>query len=194
MNSKWSMYQTLSSCLSLSLSSVLVWDGATLERRMFSFLLLLFCFLIPCCLCVSFVPYRAITLDNQLVVLATTAADAGRYHVEAVNEMTGECVTSPAVYLSIAGRKTTPLINMVYIQQVRISWVYTEWNHAAYLHFTKKKSLFPNQIWLIMDYKIFRLFEKLLLDHYLILFHLFVGFWGSVIGLSVLNESSLLKK
>ncbi|KAE8300407.1 Protein sidekick-1 [Larimichthys crocea] len=42
----------------------------------------------------------AITLDNQLVVLATTAADAGRYHVEAVNEMTGENVTSPAVYLS----------------------------------------------------------------------------------------------
>ncbi|KAI3352480.1 hypothetical protein L3Q82_005434 [Scortum barcoo] len=45
---------------------------------------------------------RAITLDNQLVVLATTAADAGRYHVEAVNEMTGENVTSPAVYLSIS--------------------------------------------------------------------------------------------
>ncbi|CAJ1053978.1 protein sidekick-1-like isoform X2 [Xyrichtys novacula] len=43
-----------------------------------------------------------ITLDNQLVVLATTAADAGRYHVEAVNEMTGENVTSPAVYLSIS--------------------------------------------------------------------------------------------
>ncbi|KAM9770293.1 protein sidekick-1-like isoform 2-T2 [Menidia menidia] len=44
----------------------------------------------------------AITLDNQLVVLATTATDAGRYHVEAVNEMTGENVTSPAVYLSIS--------------------------------------------------------------------------------------------
>uniref|UniRef100_A0A1A7YF48 Sidekick cell adhesion molecule 1 n=1 Tax=Iconisemion striatum TaxID=60296 RepID=A0A1A7YF48_9TELE len=44
----------------------------------------------------------AITLDNQLVVLATTAADAGRYHVEAVNEMTGENATSPAVYLSIS--------------------------------------------------------------------------------------------
>lgn len=55
-------------------------------------------------LCVSFVPYRAITLDNQLVVLATTAADAGRYHVEAVNEMTGENVTSPAVYLSTSGK------------------------------------------------------------------------------------------
>ncbi|XP_070837515.1 protein sidekick-1 isoform X2 [Chaetodon trifascialis] len=48
----------------------------------------------------------AITLDNQLVVLATTAADAGRYHVEAVNEMTGENVTSPAVYLSVSvGKK-----------------------------------------------------------------------------------------
>ncbi|XP_028450243.1 protein sidekick-1 isoform X1 [Perca flavescens] len=48
----------------------------------------------------------AITLDNQLVVLATTGADAGRYHVEAVNEMTGENVTSPAVYLSISvGKK-----------------------------------------------------------------------------------------
>uniref|UniRef100_A0A672ZLG2 Sidekick cell adhesion molecule 1a n=1 Tax=Sphaeramia orbicularis TaxID=375764 RepID=A0A672ZLG2_9TELE len=44
----------------------------------------------------------AITLDNQLVVLATTATDAGRYHVEAVNEMTGENATSPAVYLSIS--------------------------------------------------------------------------------------------
>ncbi|XP_061768377.1 protein sidekick-1-like [Nerophis ophidion] len=44
----------------------------------------------------------AITLDNQLVVLATTTADAGRYHVEAVNEMTGDNVTSPAVYLSIS--------------------------------------------------------------------------------------------
>ncbi|KAF3852403.1 hypothetical protein F7725_005758 [Dissostichus mawsoni] len=44
----------------------------------------------------------AITLDNQLVVLATTAVDAGRYYVEAVNERTGENVTSPAVYLSIS--------------------------------------------------------------------------------------------
>lgn len=50
-------------------------------------------------------PYRAITLDNQLVVLATTATDAGRYHVEAVNEMTGDNVTSPAVYLSISGKE-----------------------------------------------------------------------------------------
>ncbi|XP_056136412.1 protein sidekick-1-like [Lampris incognitus] len=48
----------------------------------------------------------AVTLDNQLVVLATTAADAGRYYVEAVNELTGENVTSPSVYLSISvGKK-----------------------------------------------------------------------------------------
>lgn len=44
----------------------------------------------------------AITLDNQLVVLATAATDAGRYHVEAVNELTGENVMSPAVYLSVS--------------------------------------------------------------------------------------------
>uniref|UniRef100_A0A3Q2YGR5 Ig-like domain-containing protein n=1 Tax=Hippocampus comes TaxID=109280 RepID=A0A3Q2YGR5_HIPCM len=44
----------------------------------------------------------AIALENQLVVLATTTADAGRYHVEAINEMTGDNVTSPAVYLSIS--------------------------------------------------------------------------------------------
>lgn len=62
-------------------------------------------FVIPCFLGVLFVPYRAITLDNQLVVLATTAMDAGRYHVEAVNEMTGENVTSLAIYLSISGKK-----------------------------------------------------------------------------------------
>ncbi|XP_053271486.1 protein sidekick-1-like [Pleuronectes platessa] len=44
----------------------------------------------------------AISLDNQLVVLGSTALDAGRYHVEAVNELTGENVTSAAVYLSIS--------------------------------------------------------------------------------------------
>ncbi|CAL8354381.1 unnamed protein product [Boreogadus saida] len=46
--------------------------------------------------------FSAISLDNQLVVLATTAADAGRYHVEAVNELTGENATSAAVYLSVS--------------------------------------------------------------------------------------------
>ncbi|XP_020795716.2 LOW QUALITY PROTEIN: protein sidekick-1-like [Boleophthalmus pectinirostris] len=48
----------------------------------------------------------AITLDNQLVVLATTVSDAGRYHADAVNELTGESVTSPAIYVSITvGKK-----------------------------------------------------------------------------------------
>ncbi|XP_076865315.1 protein sidekick-1 isoform X2 [Brachyhypopomus gauderio] len=44
----------------------------------------------------------AITLDNQLVVLATAAADAGRYYVQAVNERNGENKTSPSVYLNVA--------------------------------------------------------------------------------------------
>uniref|UniRef100_A0A9J8CL79 Sidekick cell adhesion molecule 1b n=1 Tax=Cyprinus carpio carpio TaxID=630221 RepID=A0A9J8CL79_CYPCA len=44
----------------------------------------------------------AITLDNQLVVLGTAAADAGRYYVEAVNERNGENKTSPSIYLSVA--------------------------------------------------------------------------------------------
>ncbi|XP_028829120.1 protein sidekick-1 isoform X2 [Denticeps clupeoides] len=44
----------------------------------------------------------AITMDNQLVVLATSAADAGRYSVQAVNERNGENKTSPSVYLSIS--------------------------------------------------------------------------------------------
>ncbi|XP_056317966.1 protein sidekick-1 [Danio aesculapii] len=47
----------------------------------------------------------AITLDNQLVVLSTAAADAGRYYVQAVNERNGENKTSPSIYLSIAINK-----------------------------------------------------------------------------------------
>ncbi|XP_065110429.1 protein sidekick-1 isoform X1 [Paramisgurnus dabryanus] len=47
----------------------------------------------------------AITLENQLVVLGTTAADAGRYYVQAVNERNGENKTSPFIYLSIAVNK-----------------------------------------------------------------------------------------
>lgn len=74
---------------------------------------------------------------------------------------------------------------MVHIQQVRISWVYIELDHAAYLNLTKEKSLFHNQIWLIVDYKIFRLFEKFLLAHYVISFHLFFRLSRSLIGLSV---------
>ncbi|KAJ8372867.1 hypothetical protein AAFF_G00276400 [Aldrovandia affinis] len=48
---------------------------------------------------------RAITLDNQLVVLSTAAADAGRYYVQAVNEKNGENKTSPSIYLSVAINK-----------------------------------------------------------------------------------------
>uniref|UniRef100_A0A8C1W3T5 Sidekick cell adhesion molecule 1b n=1 Tax=Cyprinus carpio TaxID=7962 RepID=A0A8C1W3T5_CYPCA len=43
----------------------------------------------------------AITLDNQLVVLGTAAADAGRYYVQAVNERNGENKTSPSIYLNV---------------------------------------------------------------------------------------------
>lgn len=56
-----------------------------------------------CFVCFSF-GFRAITLDNQLVVLGTTAADAGRYYVQAVNERNGENKTSPSIYLSIASK------------------------------------------------------------------------------------------
>lgn len=48
----------------------------------------------------------AITLDNQLVVLATTTSDAGRYHADAVNELTGESTSSPAIYVSISDPDT----------------------------------------------------------------------------------------
>nr|XP_028562819.1 protein sidekick-1 isoform X4 [Podarcis muralis] len=44
-----------------------------------------------------------ITLENQLVILATSAADAGCYYVQAVNEKNGENKTSPFIYLSVTG-------------------------------------------------------------------------------------------
>ncbi|XP_063127931.1 protein sidekick-1 isoform X2 [Rattus norvegicus] len=44
----------------------------------------------------------AITLENQLVILATTASDAGAYYVQAVNERNGENKTSPFIHLSVA--------------------------------------------------------------------------------------------
>lgn len=50
----------------------------------------------------------AITLENQLVILATTASDAGAYYVQAVNERTGEYKTSPPTSLSIAGDDDAP--------------------------------------------------------------------------------------
>lgn len=44
----------------------------------------------------------AITLENQLVILATSVADAGGYYAQAVNEKNGENKTSPLIHLSIA--------------------------------------------------------------------------------------------
>ncbi|KAI6076511.1 Protein sidekick-1 [Aix galericulata] len=46
----------------------------------------------------------AITLENQLVILATSVADAGGYYVQAVNEKNGENKTSPLIQLSVAIR------------------------------------------------------------------------------------------
>uniref|UniRef100_A0A8C8SF52 Sidekick cell adhesion molecule 1 n=1 Tax=Pelusios castaneus TaxID=367368 RepID=A0A8C8SF52_9SAUR len=44
----------------------------------------------------------AITLENQLVILASEATDAGGYYVQAVNEKNGENKTSPFLYLNVA--------------------------------------------------------------------------------------------
>uniref|UniRef100_A0A671F9A5 Sidekick cell adhesion molecule 1 n=1 Tax=Rhinolophus ferrumequinum TaxID=59479 RepID=A0A671F9A5_RHIFE len=48
----------------------------------------------------------AITLENQLVILAAKASDAGAYYVQAVNERNGENKTSPPTYLSVANDGT----------------------------------------------------------------------------------------
>lgn len=56
----------------------------------------------------SFVCHRAITLENQLVILAATASDAGAYYVQAVNERNGENKTSPPTYLSVASEFWKP--------------------------------------------------------------------------------------
>lgn len=53
-------------------------------------------------------PRRAITLENQLVILAATAGDAGAYYVQAVNERNGENKTSPPIHLSVAREAGTP--------------------------------------------------------------------------------------
>jgi hypothetical protein len=41
-------------------------------------------------------------MENHLVILATTASDAGAYHVQAVNERSGESRSSPFIHLSVA--------------------------------------------------------------------------------------------
>lgn len=106
---------------------------------------------------VSFVPCRAITLDNQLVVLATVAADAGRYHVEAVNEMTGESATSPSIYLSISGNSASKasgfrLINAGSLEQGGANRVdiYSPWCTIY-----NEVGSFHNHALLIGDYPIF---------------------------------------
>ncbi|XP_039216202.1 protein sidekick-1 isoform X2 [Crotalus tigris] len=42
-----------------------------------------------------------ITLENQLVILATLPTDAGNYYAQAVNEKNGENKTSPLIYLNV---------------------------------------------------------------------------------------------
>ncbi|XP_058567903.1 protein sidekick-1 isoform X3 [Neofelis nebulosa] len=44
----------------------------------------------------------AITLENQLVILAATSGDARVYYAQAVNERNGDSKTSPLVHLSVA--------------------------------------------------------------------------------------------
>lgn len=53
------------------------------------------------------------------MVLATAAADAGRYYVQAVNEKNGENKTSPSIYLNVAGKlrgDAFPLIISITLQ------------------------------------------------------------------------------
>ncbi|KAF6082866.1 sidekick cell adhesion molecule 1 [Phyllostomus discolor] len=50
----------------------------------------------------------AITLENQLVILAAEAGDAGAYYAQAVNERTGENRTSPPVLLSVTSDVGAP--------------------------------------------------------------------------------------
>ncbi|XP_063270838.1 protein sidekick-1 isoform X2 [Prinia subflava] len=49
----------------------------------------------------------AITLENQLVILGVSVADAGGYYAQAVNEKNGENKTSPFIHLSVA-RASSP--------------------------------------------------------------------------------------
>uniref|UniRef100_A0A8B9ISN7 Sidekick cell adhesion molecule 1 n=1 Tax=Amazona collaria TaxID=241587 RepID=A0A8B9ISN7_9PSIT len=49
----------------------------------------------------------AITLQNQLVILATSVSDAGSYYVQAVNEKNGENKTSPFINLSATDASDT---------------------------------------------------------------------------------------
>lgn len=138
------------------------------------------------CLRVSFVTCRAITLDNQLVLLATTAADAGRYHVEAVNEMTGENVTSAAVYLSVSGETILPIFRKARGKQ-RANGngdIYSASQTQMSLPHAQIKGVYSIITLLIVDYKIFSCCEKWLHAHYLIYFT-FCNLLGGLTGLPV---------
>lgn len=51
-----------------------------------------------------FLPLRAITLENTLVILSTVALDAGTYYVQAVNDKNGDNKTSQPITLSVASK------------------------------------------------------------------------------------------
>ncbi|KAK9393076.1 protein sidekick-1 [Crotalus adamanteus] len=53
-----------------------------------------------------------ITLENQLVILATLPTDAGNYYAQAVNEKNGENKTSPLIYLNVTSLNVL-LINVL---------------------------------------------------------------------------------
>ncbi|XP_054992318.1 protein sidekick-1 isoform X1 [Sorex araneus] len=57
----------------------------------------------------------AVTLQNQLVILAATPGDAGAYYAQAVNERSGENRTSPAINLSVAQGSTPETVAPVIV-------------------------------------------------------------------------------
>ncbi|XP_061455411.1 protein sidekick-1 isoform X4 [Rhineura floridana] len=72
-----------------------------------------------------------ITLENQLVILATSAEDAGCYYVQAVNEKNGENKTSPSVYLNVTSADTlSPTVAPVIIIPPRNTSVVAGSNEA----------------------------------------------------------------
>ncbi|PKU37227.1 protein sidekick-1- hypothetical protein [Limosa lapponica baueri] len=72
---------------------------------------------------------RAITLENQLVILATSVTDAGGYYVQAVNEKNGENKTSPFIHLSVASFAFS-LLSRVSSKEtlVAVAWVVSRVN------------------------------------------------------------------
>ncbi|KAM6424581.1 protein sidekick-1 isoform 3-T3 [Liasis olivaceus] len=72
-----------------------------------------------------------ITLENQLVILATLPTDAGSYYVQAVNEKNGENKTSPLIYLNVTSADaSTNTVTPVIVIPPRNSSVITGSNEA----------------------------------------------------------------